>query len=124
MKASQGSSETSTQAAHTTPVVTLPGVLGQPGVSANPLDGGWALSYWANRTATTSTWALPATLTPRGDVIAPAVSARVTIVAGDGGTALRSGSTVGGQVATATAADGTASITSQATMWTVALQRG
>ena len=95
-------SETVTRAGHTTP-------------TAEAHAGDWAVSYWADKSSTTTGFTLPADVTSR-EAQCNANSGHICSVLADSGGPLSAG-TYGGLTATADAASG------NATMWTILLQR-
>jgi PKD repeat protein len=97
----QGAGESSSQAGHTTPTVS---------VSDNQ---SWALSYWADNSSSTSSWNLPAGVTSRSAVCGTG-GGHICTVAGDSDGPV-SGMQYGGLTATAD------STSSKAVMWTVLL---
>ena len=74
--------DTVTKASHTTPTVTVPG------------SGSWVLSYWADKSSSTTAWSAPAGQTVRGTTIGTGTG-RVTSLLTDGNGAAAAG-TAGG----------------------------
>ncbi|HEY8456743.1 MAG TPA: PKD domain-containing protein [Actinopolymorphaceae bacterium] len=103
VRAHQAVVESTSRPDHTTP--TVQGV-----------DGGWLVSYWADKSSATTSWTAPA-----GEVIrrteAGTGSGRITVLLTDGGSAAGTG-TKGGLTATADAASG------NATMWSIVIGPG
>jgi PKD repeat protein len=95
--------ETTARTAHTTPTVTVPAA------------GGWAVSYWADKSSATTAWALPAGTVRRSGTVGTG-SGRITSVVADAGGAVGAGS-YGGLTATADSSSG------NAVTWTVVLTR-
>ena len=99
-------SETVVRASHTTPT-TL--------VDDDAVAGDWALSYWADRSSTTTAFTLPGGVTQREAACAPTTGRVCSVLAdSDGGVAA---GPYGGLVATADSAQ------SAATMWTILLRQ-
>ena len=99
-------SETVVRANHTTPT-TL--------VDDDAVAGDWALSYWADRSSTTTAFALPGGVTQREAACAPTTGRVCSVLAdSDGGVAA---GPYGGLVATADSPQ------SSATMWTMILRQ-
>ncbi len=93
--------ETTSRTGHTT-----------PGASA-PVNGSWVLSYWADKSAATTTWTVPGTLTVRGQS-AGTGSGHLTSALADTNAGVAPGVSAG---VTATADSASA----KATMWTLVL---
>lgn len=98
---SEVAEETQNRADHTTPTADL------------AVDGAWVVSYWADRTSSTTAWTPPAGVTVRHEGYTDA-GGRVTAIAADSGGPVSAGP-IGGLTATADSAN------SQAAMWTLAL---
>ena len=95
--------ETGNTAAHTTPEVNAPA-------------GAWVVSYWADKTSSTTEWTAPDGTVERQQSIGSG-GGRVTSLAADSDGPV-AGGTVGGLTATADSSNG------KATMWTVVLAPG
>ncbi|TDO33938.1 PKD domain-containing protein [Kribbella sp. VKM Ac-2527] len=93
-------SDATSMTAHVTPVVNA------------TVSGSWLLSYWADKSSTTTDWAPPATATPRDERIGSG-SGRITSLVADSNGPIPTGST-GGLTATTNAA-------SRATMISIVL---
>ncbi len=93
--------DTATKASHSTPTVTVTGT------------GSWVLSYWADKSSTTTAWTAPAGQTVRGTTIGSGTG-RVTSLLTDGNGAAAAG-TAGGLSASTDAAG------TKATMATIVL---
>ncbi len=83
-----------------------------PGASV-AVNGSWVVSYWADKSAATTTWTVPGTLTSRG-LSAGTGSGHLTSALADTATGVAPGASAG---TTATADSASA----KATMWTVVL---
>jgi PKD repeat protein len=77
-------------ASHRTPTLTV------------PAGGGWAVSFWADRSSTTTTWTAPPAVTTR-DMAVPTVTGRVTSLLADSAAPVPAGE-YGGLTATTNAA--------------------
>jgi len=97
-----GVKETVSRTTHTTPTVNVAGA------------GSWVLSYWADKTAATTSWTVPAGQVERADA-AETGSGHVSAAAADAGGTVATGS-YGGITATADSA------TQEATSWSVVLR--
>jgi hypothetical protein len=95
-------SEAVLQSAHTTPTIEA-------------ADGDWALSYWADKSSTTTAFSLPGSVTQR-QATCGANAGRVCSVLADSAGAVTAG-TYGALTATADSAS------SNATMWTILLRQ-
>ncbi|MCX6467515.1 MAG: PKD domain-containing protein [Pseudonocardiales bacterium] len=93
--------ETVVRATHTTPTVTV------------GTAGSLVLSYWADKTSATTTWALPAGVVQRSTTLGTG-SGRIVSVTGDSGAGVAAGP-AGGLTATADSSG------AKAVMWTVVL---
>jgi PKD repeat protein len=92
-----GAAEPAISANHTTPQVT------------NAPAGAWVVSYWADKTGETVSWTPPASVTERQQSIGSG-NGRITSLTADGGSGVLGG-TVGGLTATASSANGKATMT-------------
>jgi PKD repeat protein len=95
-------SETVVRSGHTTPVL-------------DARSGDWAVSYWADKSSATTSFALPSAVTQR-QAVCSVNAGHVCSVLADSGGGVPDG-TYGGLLATADAASG------NATMWTILLRR-
>ncbi|HEV7657845.1 MAG TPA: phytase [Mycobacteriales bacterium] len=89
-------SDTANTLGHPTPVVTVPA-------------GGWVVSYWADKSATTTAWTAPAGVTVRAEPLGTG-GGRITSLLADSGGAVPAG-TAGGLTATTDAPSRAASVT-------------
>ncbi|QIG44401.1 PKD domain-containing protein [Nocardioides anomalus] len=94
--------ETTNRAAHTTPGANV------------AATGSYVVSYWADKSSTTTTWTLPSAQTRRSVAVGTGTG-RITAVASDPGV----GATAGAAAGVTATSDGS---TAKATMWSIVLQ--
>jgi len=101
VSAATSAAETVTQAAHTTPPVSV------------PTNGSYVLSYWADKSTDTTSWTVPTGVTSRVTTVGTS-SGHISAVAADPGQGSAAG-VAGGLTATADSANG------KAVMWSIVL---